>query len=157
MPFDLDAFVNSTVDAPMDTEYPICPEGEFSFMFDGAPDMLKVENIAGVSQRTGNAYDFNQMTLLMLCQDDKVKADMGRDKVPVRCRVNLDFDQNGRLSTEKGKNVLLGQIRAALDQNGPGWKPSMILGAGPVLGRVRHTTGTDGRKYADVVSVARKR
>lgn len=155
MPFDLDNFVNSAVDAPMDTEYPVCPEGEFAFILDGNPEQLKVENISGVSQRTGNAYDFHQMSLLALCQDDKVRADMGRDKVPVRMRLNLDFDQNGRLSTEKGKNILLGQLRAALNQNTPGWKPNQLLGAGPFLGRVRHTTGNDGRKYADIVGATK--
>lgn len=156
MSFNLQDFMDTTVDAPMETTYPVHPEGEFAFMFDADPKMLEVKNIKGTSA-SGKDYDFHQWELICISQDDKVKADMGRDKVTIRCRVNLDFDENGRLATGTGKNVLLGQIREALDQNKPGWKPSMLLGAGPFIGRVKQTEGKDGRKYSDVVAVAKYR
>jgi hypothetical protein len=156
MPFDLDTIMNTTVDAPMATSYPTHPEGEFPFMFDADPKMLEVRNIKGVSAN-GNAYDFHQWELVALAQDPKVKADMGRDKVTIRCRVNLDFDENGRFATGTGKNVMLGQIREALGQNVPGWTAKQLLGAGPFIGRVKHTEGKDGRTYADIVAVAKYR
>lgn len=157
MAFDLDSFMNATVDAPMETSFPVCPEGEWPFIFDGDPKMLEVKNIKGISKNTGNPYDFHQMELVALCQSDKVKADMGRDKVLVRLRVNLDFDPSGRLATGVGKNIILGQVRDALGQNTPGWSPRQLLGAGPFIGRVKHSEGSDGRKYADITAVARAR
>jgi hypothetical protein len=153
--FDLDQFVNQTVDAPMATSFPVHPEGEFPFMFDADPKMLQVKHLEGTSQRTGNPYNFYQWELLAISQDPSVKQKMGREKVTVRCRVNLDIDQNGRFETGEGKNVLLGQIRDALGQNGAGWSPKQLLGAGPFIGRVRQTEGNDGKKYADIVAVAR--
>lgn len=157
MSFNLDEFMNSTVDAPMETTYPTHPEGEFPFMLDADPKMLEVKHLSGVSQNTGNPYDFHQMELVCIAQDPKVKADLGRDKVTVRLRLNLDFDGNGRLATGPGKNVLLGQLREALGQNVPGWSPKQLLGAGPFIGRVKQSEGRDGRKYADVVAVAKYR
>lgn len=153
--FNLDDFAKATVDAPMETTYPVHPEGEFPFMFDAEPKMLEVKHIAGTNDR--GSYDFYQLELVALAQSPEVKASMGRDKVTVRCRVNLDFDENGKLATGTGKNVLLGQIREALDQNRPGWSPQQILGAGPFLGRVKQSEGKDGRKYADIVAVAKYR
>ena len=156
MAFDLESFISSTVDAPMDTSFPVCPEGEFSFLLDTDPKMLEVKNIKGVSKGSGNAYDFHQMELVAVCQSDDVRKAMGRDRVPVRMRVNLDFDVNGRLATGTGKNVILGQLREALGQNKPGWSPKQLLGAGPFIGRVKQSEGNDGRKYADIVAAAKR-
>lgn len=151
--FNLDEFMNNSVDAPMDTQYPVCAEGEWPFVLDGDPKMLEVKNIKGSNDR--GSYDFFQMELVALCQSDTVKKEMGRDRVPVRARINLDFDHNGRLSVDKGKNVNLGQLRDALGQNKPGWSPKMLLGAGPFIGRVKHSApDKNGRVYADIVAFA---
>jgi hypothetical protein len=156
MSFNLDEFMNAAVDAPMATSYPVHPEGEFPFMLDADPKMLEVKHMSGVSAKTGNPYDFHQMELVALAQDDGVKAKMGRDKVAVRLRLNLDFDGNGRLAVGEGKNVILGQLRDALGQNVPGWTPKQLLGAGPFIGRVKHSSFND-RTYADIVAVAKYR
>lgn len=156
MTFNLDEFINTTVDAPMATSYPTPPEGEFPFLFDADPKMLEVKHLQGTSQTTGNPYDFHQWELVAICQDPGVKQKMGRDKVTLRCRVNLDFDPSGRLAVGEGKNVLLGQIRDALGQNGAGWSPKQLLGAGPFIGRVKHSKpDVNGRVYADIVAVAK--
>lgn len=156
MTFNLDEFMNTAVDAPMATTYPVHPEGEFPFMLDADPKMLEVKHLSGVSGKTGNPYDFHQIELVCIAQDDGVKQKMGRDKVTVRLRLNLDFDTNGRLATGEGKNVLLGQLKEALDQNKAGWTPKQLLGAGPFIGRVKHSVGGD-RTYADITAVAKYR
>ncbi|SRR5258705_2504102 len=156
MSFNLDDFMNQTVDAAMDTTYPVHPEGEFLFMVDTDPDMLKVKHVSGTGDK--GPYDFHQIELVCVSQDEKVKHDMGRDKVTCVARVNLDFDITGALASGPGKNVLLGQFREAFDQNKPGWSPKQLLGQGPFIGRVKQRDATDGsgRKFANIVSVTKR-
>lgn len=62
MAFDLDQFMNQTVDAPMETTYPAHPEGEFLFMLDNEPKMLTPKHITGSNEQ--GSWDFHQMELL---------------------------------------------------------------------------------------------
>lgn len=156
MTFSVDDFANMTTDAPMDTSYPSHPEGEYLFLIDSDPKQLQVKHVTGVGDK--GPYDFHQIELICLSQDDNVKQEMGRDRVQVLAQVNLEFDLQGRLSTERGKNVMLGQLREALGQNETkSWKPSMLLGQGPVYGRVKQRDAKDGsgRKFANVVAFAK--
>lgn len=150
MSFDPAAFMNTPSD-PLPTQYEVVPEGEFKMLLDSDPKMLEVRKVEGVSQKTGNPYLFYQLELNCIILDDAVKAKLGREKVTSRMRINLDFDDQGRLQTGPNKNVALGQLREALGQNKPGWTPQALLGAGPFIGRVKHTSGKDGATYADVV------
>lgn len=155
MAFNLDDFMNQAVDAPMATSYPVHPEGEYVFMLDSDPKMLEVKHVSGTGDK--GPYDFHQMELVCISQDEKVRHDMGREVVKTIARVNVDFDLSGRLATGEGKNVLLGQFRDALGQNTPGWTPRQLLGAGPFIGRVKQRGSTDGsdRKFANIVAVAK--
>lgn len=151
--FDPNQFINAAHD-PMPTQFEVCPEGEYVFVLDSNPKMIVPRNIKGISAK-GEPYDFWQMELTALCQDENVRKRLGRDRVPVRMRINLDIDDAGRLETGPNKNVSLGRLRDALNQNKPGWTPSALIGAGPFLGRVVHTEGRDGQTYAEIVRVAR--
>jgi hypothetical protein len=151
--FNPEEFMNSSADA-MATQVTVCPEGEFPFMIDSEPKQLIPENLKGVSKRTGNAYDFWQMTLNCVCLDETVKAKLARQKVTVRLRVNLDLTPTGGLEVGQDKNVALGRLREALGQNTPGWKVANLLGAGPFIGKVEHTT-VNGQTYADISRVAK--
>lgn len=152
--FDVNAFMSSTAE-PMSTQMAVCPEGEYPFQMDTDGKMLQPKNLKGVSGKTGNAYDFWQLELVANCLSEEVKQKLGRQKVPVRLRINLDIDVNaGKLETGEGKNVALGRLRETLKQNQPGWSPSMLLGAGPFIGKVTHTKGSDGAVYADITRTA---
>lgn len=151
MPFDPQAFMNTPAE-PLATAYEVIPEGEYPMMLDADPKMLEVRKVEGVSQKTGEPYLFYQLELACLVLDDKVKAKLGRDKVTARMRINLDFDDNGKLVTGPNKNVMLGQLRDALKQNTPGWTPQALLGAGPFMGRIKHVTSKTNpeQKFAEV-------
>lgn len=152
--FDVNAFLSSSAE-PMATQMEVCPEGEFAFMLDSDGKMLTPKNLKGTSQKTGNPYDFWQWELTALCMSEEVKQKLGRQKVPVRLRINLDIDANaGKLETGPNKNVGLGKLRDALKQNNAGWTPQQLLGAGPFLGKVTHTKDDKGNTYADVVRTA---
>lgn len=153
MTFDLEKFKNSAVD-PLATQFEVVPEGEFPFILDNKPEMLEPKELSGTSQRTGKDYHFWQLELDCICQDPAVAAKLGRDKVVVRMRLNLDLNDDGGLATGPNKNVALGQLRAALDQNKPGWSPAQLLGAGPFMGKVVHTKSDNGAVFADIRRVA---
>jgi len=152
MSFDLEAFASQQVE-PLATQFETIPEGEFPFIIDGDPKNLDVKEMKGESKRTGNPYHFFQLELICVCQDDAVKQKLGREKVTCRLRINLDLDASGRIESGSGKNIGLGQLRDALGQNSPGWTPRQLLGAGPFIGKVKHTK-TDKGTYADIDRVA---
>ncbi len=153
MAFDPDKFMNSAA-APMPTQMQVCPEGEWLFTIDTDPKQLTPKNISGVSQRTGNAYNFHQLELMCWCQSPEPKQKLGREKLGVRLRINLDLDENGGLIVADDKNVALGRLRTALDQNTPDWTPKALLGAGPFRGMVK-VNDTDSGKFADITRVTK--
>lgn len=166
MAFNPETFMSSAVD-PNATSFEVCPEGEYKMMIDSDPKQLTftednksqvgIKNAKGVSQRTGEPYDFWTLELRCLVLDEEVKKKLGRETVHVRARINLDFAPDGSLDTGPNKNVSLGQLRDAVGQNTPGWTPQQLLGAGPFIGRVRHTANKENPeiKYADVARFAR--
>ncbi len=156
MAFNADQFASAAVD-PLPTQYEVVPEGEFPFIIDSDPKQLTPRHIKWNDKDTGEAREFYQLELNCLCQDDKIKAKLGRDRVPVRLRINLDLNENGGLAVGANKNVMLGQLRAALNQNTPGWTPAALLGAGPFIGKVAHSSDKKDatKKYADISRVAK--
>ena len=152
MSFDPNAFMQAVAD-PMPTQQEVVPEGEYPFMIDSDPKGIAVKNLKGVGKESGKPYDFHQMEISCILADEAVKAKLNRNRVVVRYRINLDID-DGKLEQGDGKNVGLGRLREALGQNTPGWKPQDLLGAGPFIGKVAHTTVKDAT-YADIVRVTK--
>ncbi len=132
--FDADAFMNSNVDAPMQTQMQKVPEGEYQAMidnFENASAIRTVETKNGPKQ---------VMTVPFVIQDVNLQQKMKRDRIVHREDFWLDFDENGRLATGPDSNINLGRLRAALGQNAPGqpWGPNMLKGAGPLMIVVKH-------------------
>lgn len=153
--FNADDFLNSALATPLSTEFQVIPEGDHPFLLDADPEMLKPREVKFNDKQTGEPKSFFQLELTAVCQSDKVRADMGRDRVTCRMRVNLDLDSSGRLDGGKGKNVALGRLFEAVGKNRPGVTIKDLLGAGPFIGRVKHTRSEkDGRVYADISNVA---
>lgn len=153
---DPEQFMNQPTD-PMSTTYPVIPEGEYPMMFDADPEMLVPRKVEWQDKQTGEDRFFWQMELRCIVQDEAVKAKLQLDRVTTRCRVNLDFNDDGSLSTDRTKNIFLGRIRDALGQNEAGWVPKSLLGAGPFMGKVTHTSDKKNPeiKYAEVTSVGK--
>lgn len=148
--FDKDAFLNQTIDAPMATDYELCPEGEYPALLDGE---FNVNEVSGESEK--GPYCFHVFEQDTIIQSDAVRQKLGRDVVKVRMRINLDLDDSGRLATGPNKNVKLGQLRSAIGKNNDQFSFNDLRGAGPIMVRVKHITSKkDGRKFAEVSSVA---
>jgi hypothetical protein len=81
-----------------------------------------------------------------------------RDKVlvPMNCWLDL-ADDGASLDLSEGKNVGLGRLRKAIDQNEGAWNPLMMKGKGPVMVKVtqRSDKNEPTQKYAEVSRVSK--
>jgi hypothetical protein len=144
--FNEEDFMSQAADA-MDTQYQNCPEGQFQAVIES----VKAPR-AGLKDKNGNPFYPAEVQWNIL--DENVKKELGRDKVLVRQTLFLDIT-NGKLDFSKGKNVPLGILRDAINQNVAGWTFGQLVGAGPALVTVKHDTGKDGVTRAGVTKVAK--
>lgn len=151
--FDANQFMSQPTE-PLPTKYEVVPEGDFKMMIDTD---FKVNAIKFNDKNTGEEREFHQLELNAVVLDEAIKAKLGRDKVTVRMRIPLDLDDGGKIATGPNKNVRLGQLRDVLNQNTPGWTPQQLLGAGPFMGKITHTSDKKDStiKYADVARVSK--
>ena len=152
MTFDADAFMNSTIDAPMETQLAGVPDGEYVAMV-GDFDSSAFKTI------TTKNGDRPVLEIPFLIQDDALKAKLGREQVTHRETYWLDFDDNGKLAVGPDKNVRLGQLRSALGQNvaGSPWAPAMLRNMGPLRIAIKSATDKNNpdRKYTNITKYAR--
>ena len=163
MSFDPNDFMTQTVDAPMETEFKLCPEGEFRAMIDDF-DATAIENIEFEYKRGPNAGlpgEMRKFNCPFVIDDDKARQELNRDKVIVTKQMILDVVKDtGALDFGTNKNVELGRVRAAVNQNAPGpWSIGQLRGAGPCMVQVKHVSykrndGTQGKR-AEITRVAR--
>lgn len=142
--FNVESFQNTQFDQPMDTKYEPVPSGEYNALLeDFEVNVLQDGKVP--------------MNVRWAIEDTKLKASMGRDKITVRQTIWLDTTPSGSLDLGKGKNVGLGRLREALDQNAPGraWQPSMLKGQVARI-KVTQTPAKDGTGdiYNNVTGVA---
>jgi hypothetical protein len=124
-------FLLTTTDESLDEFLDPCPPGDYLFIA-GKPSVATFTYKKG--ERVGETG--YQLVIRWDCQDQGVLAQLDRDKVTVRHSMLLDVTPDGEgLDMGKGKNVGLGQLRAALGQNTPGqtWSPNMIEGQPAIL------------------------
>lgn len=161
MPFNAEDFMTQTIDQPLETERTLVPPGEYKMVIDDFTQEA-FETFEFEYKRGPNAGQPGQMTKFgcpCIVVDDKVKADLGMEKVTVFKNITLDFDDTGAIAFGKNRNIDLGQLRHAVGQNNPGpWSIAQLRGAGPFMGRVEHREGKrkDGSafKIAEVTRVA---
>lgn len=164
MPFDADAFMNQTVDAPLETEVTLCPPGEYSAMI-GDFTREAFEEIEFDYKRGPKAGTRGSMTKFncpfVISSEPKLVPVLGRDHTTVSKQMILDIDEtSGSILHGVNKNIELGRIRDAVGQNQPGpWQIGQLRNAGPVMIKVVHRDyqrkdGSTG-KMAEVERVVR--
>lgn len=156
MSFDPNTFMEQTIDAELDTQVQLVPEGEYQAMIEPieADKDFRSGTIGEGKKREGETWA--SFSPRFVIQDSAVQAELGRDKVVCSHEgLFLDLDSNGNLDFSKGKNVGLGQLRDAVGQNKPGpWSFQNLSGAGPLMVKVSHLDGKNG-KFARVTRVAK--
>src|SRR4051812_18489445 len=130
MSFNADAFLNQTAEGPMSTSVTPCPEGEYKAIVD---DSDKAISFKEINTKNGAAH---QMVVLFKILDENLKAQLKRETVTVPMNCWLDITDTGSLDTSEGKNVSIGRLRAALEQNEGSWKPADLKGKGPLMVKV---------------------
>ena len=163
MSFDLDEMLTTPTDE-MSTDYPTVPEGEYTARIDDLPEgkpsnwmrpPIRINN----GPRTGTDMHIMRIPFILLDIEDSVLEAAGfmpGAKPRVNMDLILDMD-DGKLQTGEGRNIKLGQLRDALDQNTPGWTFAALSGAGPV--RVKVGTRSDRKnpeiKYTEISRVTK--
>lgn len=140
--FDPDTFLSQQTTEALDTTSTPIPEGVYPAVVDKiVPRQAKGSTILDV---------------IWSIDDEGVKTVTGLQKNTARQSIFLDMTESGALDFSKGKNVQLGRLRDALNQNTPGhpWAPGMLVGNVARVS-VKHRLGDNGQTYVDVKEVAR--
>lgn len=139
--FDAEAFMNQTIDKPLETEFKICPAGEYEAMIgDFTSDAIEsVDFEYKRGAKAGQPGTMVKFTCPFVINSEAVRKELNRDTVIVNKQIILDFDEDGGLDWGTNKNVDLGRIRQAVGQNTEGpWSVGKLRGAGPVMVKVTH-------------------
>lgn len=141
--FDEDAFMSNTSEGEMSTEYTPVPIGEYS----------AVVKKVGTRSGSGEKGDWAVLDVTWVIDDESIVKLTGMDEPTVRQSIFLDVTDSGGLDYGKGKNIHLGRLREALNQNtGAAWSPTMLVdNVATIL--VDHRL-YEGRTFADVKSVS---
>jgi hypothetical protein len=140
--FNADTFLGMETDAPMETHFQPVPEGEYNAMIDT------------VVAKEVNDSPVLDVTYILL--DEDLKKSMNMDRVSVRQSLFIDVESDGRIALGPNKNVKLGKLRDALDQNSGTWTPRMLIGAGPLTVKTKNTPDKNDPEnvYSNVVRTA---
>lgn len=142
--FNPETFLNTEFSEAFDTVKIPCPEGEFQAM-------LKDFKVRVTT--TGQVV----MDIYWIVIAEEAQEATGQAEPMVRQSIWLDVLDNGALDGGKGKNVDLGKLRDALDQNQKGqlWTPGMLKGHVAMVKVVQSIDKRDNETVqADVRSVA---
>jgi len=154
--FNAADFLNETIDAPLETELKLVPEGEYSAMIDDFPNEA-VERIDFEYKKgplAGQPGSMLKLNLPFVINDDRLVRSIGRDTIRVYKQMILDIDPTTKkLDFGVNKNLELGQIRDAVGQNvsGQQWGIGRLRASGPIMVKVVHTNydrkdGTKGKR-----------
>ena len=139
--FNPDAFLNTETAEANSTSFTPVPEGEYT---------ASVKDIKPRSTDSGKAI----LDVVWVLDSPEAEAATGMKSPTVRQSIFLDLTDSGGLDNGKGKNVQLGKVREALNQNQAGkpWRPGNLLG-GVAKVTVKHRLVGDDI-YADIKNVA---
>lgn len=149
MPLNTEEFLQTTTETSLDEFLDPCPPGD-RLAIAGKPEVHTFVYKKG--EHAGE--EGYRMTIKWAIQDEEVKRVLDRENVSVTQSILLDVTPDGAgLDMGKGKNVNLGQIRGAMNQNVPGqvWGPAMIEGQ-PAILNIKAGVYND-RPTAEVVNV----
>jgi hypothetical protein len=154
MPFDAERFLNQTTNDSFSTVTIPCPEGEYKAFVDDGDRAITFRE--GGTDRNGNELSPQLVVQMAIMGDQTPNQALKRDKVNVPMSIWLDVSGDG-LDTSEGKNVGLGRLRKALNQNDGPWNPMMMKGKGPIMIKVGHRSDKNdpSQKYAEVTRVSK--
>lgn len=130
MMFDVDKFLSTETTAALSTERIPVPKGSYP----GVIERIEFREHQGRDDPT-KTYVFIDITWVLQASE-ALKREIGRDKVTVRQSFGIDLNEQGTgMDFSKGKNIALGRLREAVNQNKDGlpWSPSQLVGAAAMV------------------------
>lgn len=147
--FNTEEFTSHTTGG-FSTDYVLIPEGEYNSVIEKVDERHIDWEKNG---RSGTMHLFEVLHKLDLDSHSEGTARelMGDDVGFARQSVRLDYTESGELSHAPGKNVPLGRLLVAVNQNDPSlqWEPAMLVGQALKV-QVKHK-----KERAEVANVAR--
>ena len=136
MSFNPEALLDITSDSPMATREKLLPEGDYE------GEIKEIKGRTTTSEKgTFNWLDFQvEISGNNLAPNGQTVSEIvGRPSTRVRYGISIDINDAGGLESSEGKNIALGRLRAAVNQNEKGtpWSPRKLIGARARFG-VKH-------------------
>lgn len=154
--FNPELFLNTQVSEANSTELLLVDEGEYIAFTDPITaesfksfDISKGDRAGSKGYRVDVMWNIND-------ESGAIKEKIGRQP-KVKQGLMLDLRSDGTIETGKGRNVGLGRLRSAFNQNGDGrpWSFSMLGGQTARI-KVKHRLDPKTQvTYAEVVDVAK--
>jgi hypothetical protein len=148
--FDTEEFLSTSVATAFDTRRKPLPEGEYT----GVIDSVEVRKVI---YRKGENAGSEGKGLDVFVTIDNVQDKIGQPSVKLRYSFLLDLTPSGGLDTSKHRNLRLGRLREAVEQNtDKPWNLGMLVGQ-PLQVRVKHRPDTNDPEviYDEIASVAK--
>jgi len=154
MSFDPNSFMQNTeVAGAMETKFQRIPPGEYTAVIekvDGREAKYK-------DKQTGEDRSSPCCDITYAIDDAALKETLGVDKPRITQGIFLDVNSAGQLEMGPGKNIKLGQLRQACNQNDPSktWRFPMLQGQVVKVKVAQSPNPKDPNDpYSNVVAVA---
>lgn len=154
--FNPELFLNTQINESLSTELLNIPEGEYVAISEPVTSESFRDFNINRGERAGSKGYALDISWVINDDDGKLKEYLGRAP-KVRQSLMLDVRDDGSLEMGKGRNVGLGRLREALNQNSTGrpWSFSM-LGGQVAKVKVKHRVdSTSGKTFTEVSDVAK--
>lgn len=150
--FDANDFLTSYNESVLDDKVLLLPEGEYNVQIGMGDEDMKI-NKGEKQQDDGSVRPWAQLSLRLEVLDPSGEIEKKIFRKPmITYSFFLDLTSNGKPDYSKQKNVRLGALLTATNNNRPGWTPAGLRGKVFKV-RVAHVKGMGDGKRAEVVSV----
>lgn len=146
--FDATSFLSEAIEGANSTEIFRLPVG---FETQGTVSDVSVNGGYSDKMNDGAGGHWASLKIKWEITDEEALSIVKRDKCIVKQDLFLDLDAEGKISISDGANVLLGRLRAALNQNDPStaWAPTYMIGQSARLVIGDEMDSRDENKPAD--------
>lgn len=121
--FNPDLFLQTSYSEQTSTKTEPLPDGEYTALI----KTLIPRQVQG-KQDASKLYVFLDMEL-EIPLNGELQSKLGREKSVIRHSIGIDMTESGAIDMAKGKNVQLGRLREAANQNvlGEPWTPAQLV------------------------------
>lgn len=147
MAFDVNQFLNTSIEAAHEVDFTNVPDGEYRVNIDG------IDAKAGKSEGDQNSV---MLTLKLKFHDAAIAELMNRDPYIWNYIVFVECDQNYQVLYGKNQNIELGRVRAATNTNNPNKKFSfsMLENTPDLIIKVQNKKDKNDKERANIVAWA---